>query len=223
MTRHRPWRALLSLGTLALAIVGPPAARADIKVGFIDSDRIFAEYPKTREAQEAFNREVQELSRTAKEKKSEIDELQKKLDQQGPMLSEAKRDEQNRDIQRKAADYEQFVQTNWGPGGRISKLNEEFLKPIVDRVHALVTEIGQQEGYSLILDAVDGNIIFGDHTLDLTDRVLNGLNDEDQGKRAPGTLPRATSSTGTSGTTSGQSGAGATTTTTTTTGNGKVE
>jgi outer membrane protein len=203
---------------LALAL-GAPSVRADIKVGFIDSDRIFAEYPKTREAQDSFNREVQELSRTAKEKKAEIDEIQKKLDQQGPMLSEAKRDEQNRDLQRKVADYEQFVQTNWGPGGRISKLNEEFLKPIVDRVHALVSAIGQQEGYSLILDAVDGNIIFGDHTLDLTDRILTGLNDEDQGKQAPGTLPRA-NSTGTSGTTSGQSG---TSTTTPTTGNGKVE
>jgi len=204
MARHRPHRALLWLGVAFALTVGAQSVRADIKVGFIDSDRIFAEYPKTREAQDSFNREVQELSRTAKEKKSEIDELQKKLDQQGPMLSEAKRDEQNRDIQRKVADYEQFVQTNWGPGGRISKLNEEFLKPIVDRVHALVSEIGQQEGYSLILDAVDGNIIFGDHTLDLTDRILTGLSDEDQGKKAPGTLPRATSNT-TSGTTAGGS------------------
>jgi len=193
MTRHRPRRTLLWLGVVLALALGAPAVRADIKVGFIDSDRIFAEYPKTREAQDSFNREVQELSRTAKEKKAEIDELQKKLDSQGPMLSEAKRDEQNRDLQRKVADYGQFVQTNWGPGGRISKLNEEFLKPIVDRVHALVSEIGQQEGYSLILDAVDGNIIFGDHTLDLTDRILVGLNEEDQGKRAPGTLPRATS------------------------------
>lgn len=203
MARHRPHRALLSLGVALALALGAPSVRADIKVGFIDSDRIFAEYPKTREAQDSFNREVQELSRTAKEKKSEIDELQKKLDQQGPMLSEAKRDEQNRDIQRKVADYEQFVQTNWGPGGRISKLNEEFLKPIVDRVHAMVSAIGQQEGYSLILDAVDGNIIFGDHTLDLTDRILTGLSDEDQGKQAPGTLPRATNNT--SGTTTGGS------------------
>jgi outer membrane protein len=219
MTRQRPWRAVLSLGITALALLaGPLGARADIKVGFIDSDRIFAEYPKTREAQDSFNREVQELSRTAKEKKTEIDELQKKLDQQGPMLSEAKRDEQNRELQRKVADYETFVQTNWGPGGRISKLNEEFLKPIVDRVHALVSEIGTQEGYSLILDAVDGNIIFGDHTLDLTDRILVGLNEEDQGKRVPGKLPQAPS-TGTSGTTSGQPGTG----TTTSSNGGKVE
>ena len=110
MTRHRPRRTLLSLGVVLALALGAPAARADIKVGFIDSDRIFAEYPKTREAQDSFNREVQELSRTAKEKKAEIDELQKKLDSQGPMLSEAKRDEQNRQQQEPA---------HWMPAARI--------------------------------------------------------------------------------------------------------
>jgi outer membrane protein len=181
-------------GALALC-AGPSSVRADLKIGFIDSDRIFAEYPKTREAQESFNREVLELSKTAKEKKAEIDELQRKLDQQGPMLSEAKKDEQNREIQRRVGEYETFVQTNWGPGGRISKLNEEFLKPIVDRVHAIVAEFGTEEGYSLILDAADGNVVFGDKALDLTDRVLLALREEDEGVRR--TNPKTTQGSGT--------------------------
>src|SRR6267143_797440 len=130
MTRQRAGGTIVwaLFGAVVALCAAPVVARADIKIGFIDSDRIFAEYPKTREAQESFNREVLELSKTAKEKKTEIDDLQRKLDQQGPMLSEAKKDEQNREVQRKVSDYETFVQTNWGPGGRISKLNEEFLK-----------------------------------------------------------------------------------------------
>jgi len=185
MTRHRGGRALVWVSLCCAAAVGwvLAAGAADLKIGFIDSDRIFAEYQKTQEAQEAFNREVKELSKTAKEKKTEIDELQRKLDQQGPMLSEAKRDEQNREIQRKMSEYESFVQTNWGPGGRISKLNEEYLRPIVDRVHGIVAEFGTDEGFSLILDAADGNIVFGDKALDLTDRVLVALREEDQGIR----------------------------------------
>lgn len=192
MTRHRNCLGLVWIG-LALLLstcLGPVGARADIKIGFIDSDRIFADYGKTQEAQAAFNREVQELSKAAREKKAKIDELQRKLDQQGPMLSEAKRDEQNGELQRKVSDYESFVQSNWGPGGRISKLNEEFLRPIVDRVHAIVTSLGTEEGYSLILDAADGNVIFGDKALDLTDRVLTGLRDEDEGiHRTPPKTP----------------------------------
>jgi outer membrane protein len=131
-----------------------------------------------------------------KQLKHEIDDLQRKLDSQGPMLSEAKRDEQNQLIQKKISEYETYVQDNWGPNGRISKLNEEFLKPIVDRVHKLVSDMGTSEGFSLILDAADGNVIFGDQSLDLTDRVLSGLKAEDEG-RPPVVPPQQNTTSGT--------------------------
>lgn len=178
MTRH-PRRGALLWVALCVSLVAGPARGAELKIGFIDSDRIFKEYPKTRTIQEDFNREVADISKTAREKKTEIDELQRKLDQQGPMLSDAKRDEQNKQLQTKIGEYEAFVQANWGPNGRISKLNEEYLRPIIDRVHNIVNVIGTDEGYSLILDAAEGNVVFGDKTYDLTDRVLNSLKEED--------------------------------------------
>lgn len=197
MARQRPWRTVVwVLAVLCLAAPGVGFG-ADLKIGFIDSERIFSEYAGTQEAQRSFNREVQELTKTAKEKKTEIDDLQRKLDAQGPMLSEAKRDEQNQVLQKKIADYDGFVQKNWGPQGSVSKLNEQYLKPIVDRVHKIVTGFGTDEGYSLILDAADGNIIFGDRTLDLTDRVLAELKKEDaSGLPQPAsTAPPATGGT----------------------------
>jgi outer membrane protein len=179
MTRQRSSRRIIwAVAALCLALPGLGLA-ADLKIGFIDSERIFSEYAGTQEAQKSFNREVQELTKTAREKKTEIDDLQRKLDSQGPMLSEAKRDEQNQVLQKKIADYDAFVQKNWGPKGSVSQLNEQYLKPIVDRVHKIVTTFGSDEGYSIILDAADGNIIFGDHALDLTDRVLEQLRKED--------------------------------------------
>jgi outer membrane protein len=183
MTRHRRGGALIcgALAFLIGALSAAPGA-ADIKIGFIDSEQIFSKYEKTKEAQESFNREVQELSKTAREKKFEIDDLQRKLETQGPMLSEAKRDEQNQILQKKISEYEAFVQSNWGPGGQVSLLNEEYLRPIINRVHAIVTAIATDEGYSLVLDAADGNIIFGDRALDLTERVLTGLRQEDAGQ-----------------------------------------
>ena len=192
MARHRSGRGVV-WGALFVALLfgGARSASADVKMAFIDSDRIFAEYEKTREAQAAFNREVQELSRTALDQKTEIDKMQKQLDQQSPMLSEAKKDQETQALQQKVSDYEAFIQKNWGPGGAISKLNEEYLRPIVDRVHLIVADIGNNEGYQLILDAADGNIVYGDKSLDLTDRVLSRLRDEDSGKVPPtsGTNP----------------------------------
>lgn len=192
MTRHRKTRALVWSAIVGLfALVGAaPHASAELKIGFIDSDQIFANYQKTKEAQASFEREVQDLSKTAREKKDEIDQMQRKLEQQGPMLSEAKRDEQNRILSQKVGEYEKFVQEQWGPGGRISRLNEEYLKPIIDRVHAIVASIGTDEGFSLILDAADGNVVYGDKSLDLTDRVLSELRTEDEtGTRSGGKKP----------------------------------
>src|SRR5213594_213010 len=194
MTRQRSWGTVVWAVSVLCLTVSRPAVAADLKIGFIDSERIFAEYAGTQEAQKSFNREVQELTKTAKEKKVEIDDLQRKLDSQGPMLSEAKRDEQNQALQKKIADYDAFVQKNWGPQGSVSKLNEQFLKPIVDRVHKIVTTFGSDEGYSIILIAADGNIIFGDHNLDLTDRVLEQLKKEDSSGLPPtGTAPPVSS------------------------------
>jgi len=179
MTRHR-FRAGVLWVALCVGLVAAPAVfAAELKVGFIDSDRIFQQYEKTKTVQEDFNREVADISKTAREKKTAIDELQRKLDQQSPMLSDAKKDEQNKQLQALISEYEAFVQANWGPNGKISKLNEEYLKPIIDRVHNIVTAIGTDEGYSLILDAADGNVVFGDKSLDLTDRVLSLLKTED--------------------------------------------
>jgi outer membrane protein len=197
MTRHAGRGALLWVTlwiSLSVILLASPVRAQTLKVGFMDSDRIFAEYPKTKEVQEAFNREVQDLSKAARDKKVEIDELQRKLDQQSPMLSDAKKDEQNQLLQKKIGEYEAFVQANWGPSGKISKLNEEYLRPIVDRVHNIVTIIGTEDGYSLILDAADGNIVFGDKQLDLTDRVLSLLKTEDA--NGTPTRPRSGSAAG---------------------------
>src|SRR4051812_20982754 len=153
MTRQRSSRTVVWAVAAFLLALPALGLAADLKIGFIDSERIFSEYPGTQEAQKSFNREVQELTKTAREKKTDIDDQQRKLDAQGPMLSEAKRDEQNQALQKKIADYDAFVQKNWGPQGSVSKLNEAYLKPIVDRVHKIVTAFGSDEGYSIIMDA----------------------------------------------------------------------
>ena len=43
-------------------------------------------------------------------------------------------------------------------------------------IQEVLVEIGEQEGYHLILDAADGNILYADPSLDLTQRVLDLLN-----------------------------------------------
>jgi len=56
------------------------------------------------------------------------------------MLSEAKRDEQKPGPTEKDRRLRRLRSKELGSQGSVSKLNEQYLKPIVDRVHKIVSD-----------------------------------------------------------------------------------
>ncbi|MCX5800681.1 MAG: OmpH family outer membrane protein [Candidatus Eisenbacteria bacterium] len=167
---------LVLVGVFFLCLVSAGVALgADLKVGFIDSERIFAEFKGVQEAQTQFDREIQTWKAQATQMKGENDKLRGEIDSQKLMLSEAKLQEKETELQGKVRAYEEFVQRIWGPNGELEQKNEQLTKPIVAKIRTVVDKIGMDENFSFILDAADGNIVFGSKALDLTDRVLEEL------------------------------------------------
>ncbi len=174
-------RKLLGGTLLAVLVLSFPAARAgaaDLKIGFIDSERIFAEYHGTKEAQNEFNSQVDQWNRELEAQKQELGKLQEDYESQALILSEPKRREREQEIQAKRSALDAFVQEIWGPTGKVARRNEELTRPIVEKIREVLTEIGSTEGFSIIFDATDGNVVYADDALDLTDRVLASLNEQ---------------------------------------------
>ncbi len=169
------WSAAVCLAAICLAAAGAASA-ADLKLGFIDSERIFKEYKGTQAAQQQFDQDVQEWNVQAQNYKKDIERLRVELEGQGPMLSDEKKIEREQELQSKLNQYDQFVQSIWGPSGLIAQRNEELTRPIVAKIKTVLGKIGTDEGYSIIFDAADGNIVYGEPSFDLTDRVLLSLN-----------------------------------------------
>ncbi|MDI6807980.1 MAG: OmpH family outer membrane protein [Candidatus Eisenbacteria bacterium] len=169
---------ILAAGLLCM-FAAPELQAADLKIAFIDSEKIFAAYKGTKEAQKAFNVDVQGWQNEADSRKREIELMRKELESQSLMLSEAKRQEKEAALQKKVSEYEGFVQSIWDPKtGKIAARNDELMKPIVEKVKAILDKIAEAEGYSMVIDAADGNIVYGVKDLDLTDRVIEELNKE---------------------------------------------
>jgi len=166
---------LVLLTACASSAVVAPALGADLKVGFIDSERIFNEYKGVQDAQKQFDQDVQTWKAQATEMKNSVDKLRLEVESQRLMLSEGKLQEKEAELQTKIRDHEAFLQRIWGPGGELEQRNEALTKPIIAKIRQIVDKIGLDEKYSFILDAADGNVVFGSKTLDLTDRVLEEL------------------------------------------------
>ena len=176
-------RPTIRLATIALLLAGALAggagvvpARADTKIGYLDSARIFQDYKVAQEAQQRFDRQVQGWRDEASEKEKTVAALRTEVRDQSPILSSARRQEKEDALQKAINDYEQFIQDVWGPDGRASQENQRATKSIVDEIRQVVEKLANDKGIELVLDSASGGIIYADHTLDMTGDVLNELN-----------------------------------------------
>ena len=108
----------------ALCRSGARLGAADVRIGYIDSARIFQEYKDAQEAQQRFDRQVQGWRDEAAEKEKAVKQLRDEVRDQAPILSALKRQEKEEALQRAISDYERFIQEIWGPQGRAAQENE---------------------------------------------------------------------------------------------------
>ncbi len=165
-------------GALALALLAAPAAlpAADLKMGYIDSSRIFQEYADAKESQARFDRQVQSWRDDAAEKEKQVKQLRDEVRDQSPILSALKRQEKEEALQRATSEYEKFIQDIWGPNGRAAQENERATGEVVAQIRAAVEKIAGDRGLELVLDSAGGFIIYADHSMDLTSLVIQELN-----------------------------------------------
>jgi outer membrane protein len=164
--------ALLNCATIGVT----GALAADYKLGYIDSERIFNEYNGTRAAQSEFQSDLEGWSRQVEAKSQELDKLKREYDSQRLMLSDARRKEKEDELLARQSEYEQLNREIYGPTGKVATRNQQISRSIVTAIKTTVEKIAADEGYSIIFDAADGNLVYGDADLDLTARVIQVLN-----------------------------------------------
>jgi outer membrane protein len=177
------------LGTaVLLSLPAAAASAADLKLGFIDSEKIFSAYKGTSAAQAEFQADVEKWTQDMEGRQRELEKLREDFQSQSLILSEAKRREREEELQRKQSELDAFKLEIWGPSGKVAQRNDQLTRPIIEKIREVLSELGETEGYAIILDATDGNVVYADHALDLTDRVIQKLNQlqETQSGTKPG-------------------------------------
>lgn len=172
----RPFARLFVLTLMLAVLAASPLAAADLRIGYIDSSRIFLEYKDAQEAQARFDRQVQGWRDEAAEKEKSVQQLRQEVRDQAPILSALKRQEKEAALQRSISEYETFIQEIWGPQGRASQENTRATEEIVGQVRQVVEKIASQKGLELVFDSASGFLIYADRTLDLTPEVITELN-----------------------------------------------
>ncbi len=162
---------------LALTLLGAavPAVAAQ-KIGVVDSQRIFAEYDKAREAENVFQDEMRSWAAELEVMESSLVKLQERIRSQSLLLSKEKLDEMQIELERSRVAYEARREEILDPqSGLAVARNEELVRPINEQVSTIVERLGAEGDYSIILDIATVNAFYVDKSIDLTDQILAGL------------------------------------------------
>ncbi len=147
----------------------------ELKIGYIDSDKILNEFQDYQDAKRILDQEEQEYTRQAKQMELDIKNLQDEFDANALMWSEEKKLEAQMSGQNMVMRYQQFVEEIWGQSGKLFQRNLELSKPIIDNINVIIKKIGEEEDYDFIFDATAGNIVHAKPDYDLTDRIVEEL------------------------------------------------
>lgn len=154
---------------LLIALLGSNYVWAnDIKIGFVNSDRIFRESQLAIRAQKKLEKEFSNREQEIQKQIKQAGELQSFIEKEGLTLSEADRAKRerelanlHRDIQRAQREFREDLN---------QRKNEEFAA-VHERARKAIFELAEREKFDLILE----NVVYASGRVDITDRVIKAL------------------------------------------------
>ena len=158
--------ALLLAGSVG---VSTSLQAAELKVGYVQVDKILQEAPQTAESgkklEKEFGPRTQELDRMQKQ----IKDIESSMDKDSLTMSETDLRNKERDISNLKIEF-QRKQRELREDVNLRK-NEE-LGSLQDRINKAVTSVSEAEGYDLV---IYGGVAYASKKVDITDKVLKSL------------------------------------------------
>ena len=145
------------------------AQAQEIRIGFINTDRIFKEANTAKQAQTKLEQEFSKREKELNDVGSALKSAVEKFEREAPTLSESQRlsrqkqlGEQDRDFQRKRREFQEELN---------ARKNEEF-QLVLERANRVIKQVAESEKYDLVLQEA----VYINPKHDITDKVLKVIN-----------------------------------------------
>jgi len=153
-----------------LACTVSAAGAADIKIGFVDVERIRRESAPAERASKQLEKEFAPRAQELQRREAQIKTTQAQLEKEGMTMSESDRRARETELSRMSVDF-QRLQREYREDLNMRR-NQE-LASLFERADRVIKQIADAEKYDLILQEA----VFRSPRIDITDRVLKALSD----------------------------------------------
>ena len=166
--KNLPRQLIAGMALAGAALLGVAQAQ-EVRIGFVNTDRIFREANTAKAAQSKLEQEFSKREKELVDNGNTLKALSDKFEREAPTLSETQRTtrqkqliEQDRDFQRKRREFQEDLN---------SRKNEE-LQQVLERANKIVKQVAEAEKYDVILQEA----VYINPKHDITEKVLKALN-----------------------------------------------
>lgn len=157
----------LLAASLALASF---AAQAELKIAFVNGQRVLNESPQAGKAKKKLEKEFEKRDQDLQKLAKQLQGMQESLEKNGLTMAESERrtkerefGELSRDFQRKQREFREDLNL---------RQNEE-MAAIYERVNKIIKQMAEADKFDLILQEA----VYFSPRIDITDRVIKALSD----------------------------------------------
>ncbi|HTY07812.1 MAG TPA: OmpH family outer membrane protein [Candidatus Edwardsbacteria bacterium] len=166
---------ILIMAAAAAALAAWAAPGLCQKIGYVNSDSIFARYHGAQDVRQEMARAQAAWNQEVDARKKQIDSLQKALDDQMLVISSERRRTRQEEIKTRKQELENYIHDVFDPKGKADQKNRELSKPMVEKVGTAIKKVALDNNLQMVLDGSAGNIVYAAKDLDITADVIDEL------------------------------------------------
>ena len=160
----------LSIATITLIGLSQVSFGAELKIGFVDQERITRESAPADRASKQLEKEFAPRAQEIQRREGQIKTLQGQLEKDALTMSESDRRAKEQELGRLTLDF-QRMQREYREDLNLRR-NQE-LGALFERANRVIRQIAEAEKYDLVLQEA----VYRNPRIDITDRVLKALSD----------------------------------------------
>jgi outer membrane protein len=169
---------IVCIFAVLLLFSGQLASAEDFKVGLVDLVKAITESDTGKKAKAELEFFAKSKEAVINEKGQAIEKLRRDFEKQVSILSDEAKKAKEDELQRLIRDYQRMVTDTQN---ELRKKESDLTNDIIKDLRVIIQEIGDKEGYTMILDYADGLVLYSKTALNITDQVIKQYN-ETKGK-----------------------------------------
>ncbi|HEU4622938.1 MAG TPA: OmpH family outer membrane protein [Burkholderiaceae bacterium] len=152
-----------------LLIAATPAIAQEVRIGFVNTEKIFRESQPARAAQQRLEAEFSKRQKDIEDLAARLKTASERFEKEAAVLSESDRSRRQREL---ADQDREFQRRQRELREDLNQRRNEELASVLERANRVIRQISETEKYDLILQEA----VYASPRIDITDKVIKALN-----------------------------------------------